>query len=150
MTDGPPSETDEEKRRRGEVGPEILLRLKQGSVWIAGDQDAIAFPEERLPSAGARHRHPTRRVILVQQDGMSRRSSVRTVLVVPCTTKWDNPMPWDLALEPDGTLFTERAVALCRLVQPILKVDLRKHLGQLPPVLLGELRARLEMLLGAP
>ena len=102
---------------------------------------SINFPKERLPSAGPRDYHGTRRVIIVQAQVYCRAASPITLVVVPCSASSSEVGPCDMVL-PDGENgFTEpKVVAYVSLMQPVLKSDLDKHCGQLRPDTLDDLQ----------
>lgn len=129
--------------RLGMVPREKLALMEFGSVWVAKDR-VIEIPDHRLPSAGKRDFHEGRFVIIVQASTITRMSSCRTIQIVPCTASSEITMPWDLDIPVDEQAFTlERVVALCRLCQPILKVELVQHKGHLSPETTGKLKAKL-------
>jgi mRNA-degrading endonuclease toxin of MazEF toxin-antitoxin module len=138
------SETEEELAKRGEITEEKASKLQLGSVLIVTDTGAVGFPENKLPSSGERTSHSGRYVILVQANNYNRARTFRTMLVVPCSASVEVAMPWDYQIPPTEKAFSKpNVVALCRLVQPILKIDFQKRAGVLSPETLGELQAKL-------
>jgi mRNA-degrading endonuclease toxin of MazEF toxin-antitoxin module len=145
--DDSPEETEEELARRGVLPSDQLAKLTIGSVLIVKDVGVLDFPEDRLPSSGKRTPHEGRFVVVVQANSYTQKNSCRTLLVVPCSASASVVMPWDYEIPSGEPAFTKnRVVALCRLVQPILKVDFRRRTGVLSPTALGGLKAKLAQL----
>lgn len=118
-------------KARGLASSEIVKDMTPGAVFIARDP-AIQFPESRLEGAGTRDIHATRRVIVVQARELNARQSPKTLLVVPCSASSTICGEWDFEI-PDGenAFDKPKVVAYASLVQPILKRDLEKFVGNL-------------------
>jgi mRNA-degrading endonuclease toxin of MazEF toxin-antitoxin module len=116
---------------RGLAVPEILHRLKTGSVVLVNDS-AISLPEGRLPKAGPRTMHEKRRAIVVQRKMWINAAEPPTLLVVPCSASADKVLPCDLQIPDDEPHFTkEKIVAFVSLIQPVLKSDVTSVVGDL-------------------
>lgn len=118
-------------KARGLASSELVRHMAPGAVFIARDP-AIQFPESQLEGAGARDLHAGRRVIVVQARELNARQSPKTLLVVPCSASSALCGEWDFEI-PDGeTAFDKpKVVAYASLMQPILKRDLVKFVGNL-------------------
>lgn len=136
-----------EKAARDEgLLPRALVKdLVPGAVWLARD-DALLFPEDRLPSAGDRAQHDFRRVVIVQSLRFTRDRVPVTLLVVPCSSS-QHPselLECDFSLPDRPAGFTHPyVVAYTRLVQPILKSDLERCTGRLTDTTYRALRRKL-------
>lgn len=117
----------------GLASPALARQIRFGAIFEVSDA-AIEFPEARIAGAGKRALHPLRRCVVAQTRlwGASKRPP--TLLVVPCSASQKAVSPWDLRLTDDLDAFSATdVVAFTSLVQPILKSDLAKHLGELDP-----------------
>jgi hypothetical protein len=120
-----------------------LTRARPGAVFSL-TSDVVTFPEERLDEHPPRTTHP-RRVIVVQARAHCTGPDPLTILVVPCTASFrGEPGPWDFRI-PDGEpgFTSEGVVALLALLQPVLKIDLRRCEGTIGNPTLLELQSRL-------
>lgn len=120
------------KARKGLASPAILGGLRTGAVVEVTDS-SITWPESRLPGAGPRTGHPRRRAIVVQRQEWIRAADPPTLLVVPCSASHSGlVLGCDLEIPDDEPHFTkERVVAYVSLIQPVLKSDVVRVLGDL-------------------
>jgi hypothetical protein len=131
----------------GLAPPEIIRHARPGAVFVVKDE-AIAFPQERVPDA-SRTEHETRRVIVCNDLALCRATAPNTLLVVPCTASQGEVSDWHLAIPSDEPAFTAaKVVALTQLVQPILKSDLIRFVGVLTAGTFVRLQARVAQNLG--
>lgn len=133
----------------GLASPELIRELRPGAVFLVKDE-AIDFPEDRIPGATPRTEHEKRRVIVVNDPALGRATSPRSLLVVPCTASQRRALsPWHFEIPQNEAAFTGGyVVALAHLVQPILKSDLEKCVGVLSPASFVALQAKVAQNLG--
>jgi hypothetical protein len=117
---------------RGLERPEFTGSFGPGTVVSLKDE-AIDFPTDRLPNAGARTVHDFRRAIILQVREWANANRPVTLLVVPCSASHRGDVgAWDVRI-PDGTAgFTKPSiVAYTSLIQPVLKSDVEAIHGNL-------------------
>lgn len=110
----------------------LLAKARPGAVFSLSSGDAVTFPEERLPGHPEPSTH-ARRVIVLQTRERCTGGQPLTIMVIPCTASFRGlPGPTDFEI-PDGENgFTKDGiVAMCALLQPVLKSDLARCEGQI-------------------
>jgi hypothetical protein len=119
-------------RAAGLAPPDLIRKAEPGAVFAVTD-DAVDFPAQRIEGTGARKPHETRRVIILQARRLCIASSIKTIVIVPCSASHQGDVgDWDLELPHGEDGFdAPRVVAYVSLAQPVLKSDLRKHEGQI-------------------
>lgn len=144
----PPKDLRALVSRQGLAAPEVSRRFAPGLVVAVADA-AVQLPADRLPGAGPRTSHETRRAIVVQVREWAVSRSPVTLLVVPCSASHRGEVgPWDVPL-PDGTpgFDAPRVVAYASLVQPMLKSEVTTVYGEVGADILADLQAVLARLL---
>lgn len=133
---------DDWRSMRGLARPEIIRAARPGVVFSVVDA-FITFPEDRLPGAGKRSPHDWRTVVIIQSYLLNIKERPRTILVVPCTSEYVGAVGTaDLAVPAGEPPFDRKnVVILASLVQPILKVDLERPIGELSAEMWGKLQA---------
>jgi mRNA-degrading endonuclease toxin of MazEF toxin-antitoxin module len=117
----------------------LVPKMVPGAVFIVSE-GVLTFPEERAGTVTKNY--DGRRVIIVQGATRNRAAAVPTVLVVPCTASRSHAPLGTLEVpEPLQAGFTKPfIVVLATHVQPVLKGDLKKHVGDVPAAVLGRLQ----------
>lgn len=127
-------------KARGLAPAALSAKMQPGAVFLAKNE-AVSFPEARLPHAGEPTEHVVRWVIVVQSIILNTAANPKTILVVPCSASQRTVGQWDYELPPNEEGFTApRVVALASLVQPFLKSDLERYLGRLRDTTLLDLQ----------
>jgi len=119
----------------------LIQQAKPGAIFTVVDK-AIAFPNERLPGAGARLLHSVRPVVVMMARLRCTSSQPNTLLVVPCSSSHKGMVgDWDLAVPSSERAFRNHpTVAYASLVQPILKSELDERWGDVSPEFLVALQ----------
>ncbi|WP_437275458.1 hypothetical protein WME90_29975 [Sorangium sp. So ce375] len=125
----------------------LIAKARPGAVFIVDDK-LVVLPDSRKPGV-KRTWHDGRRVIIVQSQQMSRAGIPSTILAVPCSASAKLAGPWDMLL-PNGEegFDCTGVIAYASLVQPFLKSDLERYVGQLQDDTLIELQRLVLMNLG--
>jgi len=139
----------ENMSRFGLAPPSVAGDIRPGAVFVAKNE-AISFPESRLPTAGEPAAHDGRYVIVLGDAAWVRARSPCTLLVVPCSASQERAAsPWHYEIPLDEEAFSaKRVIAFAQLVQPILKSDLLDCKGVLSPPALLQLQAAVARNLG--
>ena len=125
--------------------------IRPGAVFLIED-NLVVFPKERLDGAGARKLHDFRWVIVLQ--GPAYQSlDYPLVNVVACSassvvTTGEFQMPQDEMSRQPCAFDKPSVVAFTNLVQPCLKIDLKKHMGDLLPTTRASFFAQVVKVLG--
>lgn len=137
----------EAARKQGLAPRELIQQARPGAVFAVNDE-AIAFPGERLH--GSRKMHETRRVIIVQDAQLNILRNPNTVSVVPCSASQTGPVgDWEFSIPSGEEAFDAASViAYLSLLQPVLKSDLVKCYGCLRDVTLLKIQMRIAQNLG--
>lgn len=138
-------------RRSPALAPDSVARnFRPGAVFIARD-DVIQLPEGRTTGAGPRSEHPGRHVILLQARELAISGKPVTMLVVPCSASFRQDVGgvWNLRIPRGCPGFDKpNVVAMVNLLQPMLKGELERHLGDVPEDFLLDLQACAARVLG--
>jgi mRNA-degrading endonuclease toxin of MazEF toxin-antitoxin module len=124
----------------------LAKQLRDGAVFLVDDK-AIDFPESKIPGAPPRTFHRGRIVIVTQAQFLGL-AKPKTMLVVPCSTSFTTPGPGDYVIPETEAAFDRRAVALTRLVQPVLKSCVQKYVDRLSPETLVALKHAIAQVMG--
>lgn len=125
--------------------------IKAGAVFLMED-NLVVFPKERADGAGARQGHSLRWAIVLLGPGFYD-LTYPLVHVVPCSAssqagKGEYQIP-RLEMDRQPCIFDKPVVvAFANLVQPCLKADLVKHMGNLLPSTLAGVQAQAARALG--
>lgn len=125
--------------------------IKGGAVFLMSDE-LVVFPKERLGSAGDRNLHPFRWAIVLLGPGYQK-LEYPLVQVIPCTASsapgdGETAIPQEEMRRSPCIFDKPHIVAYTNLVQPCLKVDLAKFMGDLLPDTYGLLCNRVARVQG--
>lgn len=105
-----------------------------GEIYHIKDE-LLGFPDadsEMLRTTHVfRKLHRTRPVIIAQNCAANNDSEDFVIQVIPVSSKVLYKRQYDIELNPQKDGIVEESIALCTLLQPVLKIDLSEHINDI-------------------